>query len=302
MVRAARYWPSSIAVGAAASAAASPLSPSAAAAISERTARKASSGTSSGSTAGFGEQERAHSGDQVEVEDAPDAAGDGLGQPVAGGSVAHQAVGVDVHGALGEDRGECAGRVDLDGLDGQVDGGVGGDVPGEAEGPLPQDGLLGAGAPAAGVVRADRLVPVDDGVEAGGEGAVTAHLLQPEVGFGDGRVVGDQQDAVAVGGPAELSGVERGGEGGRAVQRGDLEDLGARGRTYGGGTGRGYGGGFGCGHRQAAFCLVCLVRRRLSSVPRLSSIIVRVRSSTSCGIRPSAAVDSARNRRAVAGS
>ena len=49
-----------------------------------------------GPDAVLGEQQRAQSRHQVEVEDAADPGGDRLGQLVAGGAVAHEAVGVDV--------------------------------------------------------------------------------------------------------------------------------------------------------------------------------------------------------------
>ncbi len=142
----------------------------------------------------LGQQQRAQSGHQVEVEQAADAPAEGQRQLLPGRAVTHQPVRVHVDGRLGEDRDQRAGRVGLDRLDGQVDPVVLADVPQQPQRPLPQHRVGAARAPGARVVRADRLVPAHHLVEAGGQRAVAVHLVQPQRGLRDGGVVRDQQD------------------------------------------------------------------------------------------------------------
>ncbi len=213
----------------------------------------------------LGEQQRLQARHQVQVQHPVHAGADQRVDLVAGGAVAHQAVGVDRHRGAGEDLRERQGRVDLDRLDRQRHVVVA-QPPLVAQETLPERQIVPAGRPAARMEREDRLVVRDHVVEAVAQLLEAGRLVQRGRGLGRGRVVADQQDPPV--GRAEAAGVQGGGKRGRAVQRRRLEDLGGHAAAPAG-----------AGRR----------RSRRSLVARWRSMESSASSSTSCGMRRRAA-------------
>ncbi len=223
------------------------------------------------------------------MEQAPDAGAHQRVDLVACGAITYEAVRVDVDGGAGEQLAQREGRVDLHGLDGELDVVVA-EVPQQPQVPLPERDVVGARAPAAGVERGDRLVPGEDLVEPLAQSVETGHRVDPGRDLGVGRVVGDQQHPAV--GCFEEPGVEGCGQRGGAVQRRRTEDLGGAGLLAG-------------GHQtdtvpaDAETGLRRTFRRRLA---RWASIESMASARTSCGIRFNAAALSERSFRATAGS
>lgn len=116
-----------------------------------------------------------------------DAGADQLVELAAGRAVAHQPVGVDVHGTGAEDHGEGLGGVGLDGLAGDLDGTVA-DLPRGTHGPLPQRGVLVPGRPARRMERPDEVVPGPHRVELARQRLESGPVVQRGAELGEGEV------------------------------------------------------------------------------------------------------------------